>query len=297
MVVRCWWVEAGGAMRLLRDTRWLAVGLALVLLGGMCLRAGAQASALPSAQIGAANGDAGKGRALLDAMVAALGGQAWLDRKTWMFAGRTATFYKGEPKGVAPEFEEYGRVRPFGERVVMVSHYGAVVAKDHRDVAEVWTSESGYEVTYKGVTPLPAKDVAEFARWRGHSVDVVTEWVKQPGVVVTYAGSKMVERSLADEVSVLSAGDDAVTLDLDAVTHLPLSVSFRWRDPVFKDWNTEVQEFADYHAVQGIMTPYSMTTMHNGDITAEKFLTKVVYNVPLAAELFDPGQRLPKKGK
>jgi hypothetical protein len=140
--------------------------------------------------------------------------------------------------------------------------------------------------------------VAEFARWRGHSVDVVvTEWVKQPGVVVTYVGSKMVERSLADEVSVLSAGDDAVTLDLDAVTHLPLSVSFRWRDPVFEDWNTEVQEFADYHAVQGIMTPYSVITMNNGDMTSERFLTKATYNAPLAAETFDPNQRLEKKEK
>ena len=299
MVVRCWWgerCEVVCAMRgCRRRTLALAVGLVIAVL---VPRAGAQASALPSVQVGSAHGESGKGRVLLDAMVAALGGQAWLDRKTWVFSGRTATFYKGQPKGVAPEFEEYGRVRPFGERVVMVSHYGAVVAKDHRDVAEVWTSESGFEVTYKGVTVLPAKDVAEFARWRGHSVDVVVkEWLKQPGVVVTYVGSKMVERRLVDEVSVLSAGDDAVTLELDARSHLPLSVSFQWRDPVFKDWNTEVQEFADYHAVQGVMTPYSVITMHNGDMTSERFLTKAVYDVPLAAELFDPKQPLEKKAK
>jgi hypothetical protein len=165
-------------------------------------------------------------------------------------------------------------------------------------VAEVWTSESGFEVTYNGVTPLPAKDVAEFARWRGHSVDVVVEeWLKQPGVVVTYVGSKMVERRQVDAVSVLSEGGDAVTLELDVNTHLPLSVSFQWRDPVFKDWNTEVQGFADYHAVQGIMTPYSVITMHNGDMTGERFLTKAVYDAPLAAELFDPKQPLEKKAK
>jgi hypothetical protein len=140
--------------------------------------------------------------------------------------------------------------------------------------------------------------VAEFARWRGHSVDVVvTEWVKQPGALVTYAGTKMVGRSLVDEVSVLSASGDAVALELDQSTHLPLSVGFQWRDPVYKDWNTDVQEFADYHAVQGIMTPYSVITMHNGDMTGEKFLTKAVYNVPMAAELFDPKQPLEKKGK
>ncbi len=31
----------------------------------------------------------------MDAMVAALGGEAWLNRQTWMVDGRTATFYKG----------------------------------------------------------------------------------------------------------------------------------------------------------------------------------------------------------
>jgi hypothetical protein len=115
--------------------------------------------------------------------------------------------------------------------------------------------------------------------------------------VVTNQGPKMVERNLADEVSVLSAGNDAVTLALDQSTHLPLSISFQWRDPVYKDWNTDDVEFADYHEVQGIATPYSIITMHNGDMTGERFLTKAVYNVPLAAELFDPARPLEPKRK
>jgi hypothetical protein len=264
----------------------LAIGLVFAVLAP---RANTQASALPSVQVGGGDGakdDASRGRRLLDAMVAALGGEAWLDRQTWIFTGRTATFYKGQPDVGAPQFEEYCRVNPFGERVVMISHYGAVVAKDHRDVVDVWTGDSGYEITYKGTSVLPAKEIADFQRLRAHSLDVVVkEWLKEPGVLVTYAGAKMVGRSLADEVSVLDASGDAATLQLDQSTHLPLSVSFQWRDPVYKDWNTEVQEFADYHAIQGIMTPYSIVTMHNGDMTGEKFLTKVVYNVPLAAEL------------
>jgi hypothetical protein len=58
-----------------------------------------------------------------------------------------------------------------------------------------------------------------------------------------------------------------------------------------------VVEFGDYHGVQGIMTPYSVVTVRNGDRTGERFVTKVVYNVPLGAEVFDPNQRLEKKGK
>ncbi len=276
---------------------WRQCVCAGVVLGGGCVRVGAQAAAVPSAQVARVE-DAGRGRKLLDAMVEALGGEAWRERQTWIFEGRTARFYKGQPDGGATQFEEYYRVQPFGERIVMISHFGAMVAKDHRDVAEVWTSENGYEITYKGTRRLPAMEVEEYQRWRGHSLEaVVEEWLKQPGVLVMDEGSKMVERHAADEVSVLSAANDAVTLTLDQSTHLPLSLSFRWRDPLYKDWNTEVEEFADYHVVQGIATPYSVTTMHNGDMTGERFLTRAAYNVKLAAELFDPGRKLETKGK
>ena len=90
---------------------------------------------------------------------------------------------------------------------------------------------------------------------------------------------------------------DAVEVMLDARTHLPVSVSWRWRDAEFKDWDTDAVEFADYHSVQGIMTPYSVTMTHNGDTTGERFVTKVVYNVALGNEVFDPGKALVKKGK
>ena len=286
-------------MKILRG--WRGLLWAGVVLGGGCLRVGAQASALPSMQVAQGEGgkaEAERGRRLLDAMVAALGGEAWLHRQTWIVYGRTATFYQGQPDTEAPQFEEYGRASPFGERLVMVSHFGPVIATNHSDVADVWTSDQGYEITYKGTSALPAKEVADFERLREHSLDVVVkDWLQQAGAAVMDEGSKMVERHLADEVRVLSASDDTVTVALDQGTHLPLSLSFQWRDPVYKDWNTEVVEFADYHEVQGIMTPYSVITMRNGEMTGERFLTKVVYNVTLGAEVFDPHQTLEPKRK
>lgn len=274
----------------------LGLGLGLVLALGAGAAWG-QASAVPSAQV-AQSDVAGHGRELLHAMVTALGGEAWLDRQTWIVEGRTAKFYKGEPDGGAPQFTEYGRTNPFAVRVVMVSHYGALIATDHRDVAEVWTGDGGYEVTYKGTTPLPAKEVADFERQRAHSLDaVVKAWLKEKGSAVVYAGAKLVESQLVDEVDVMSASDDAVTLRLDQRTHLPLSLSYQWRDPEFQDRNMEEMEFADYHEVQGIMTPYSVVTSKNGDRTSERFVTKVVYNAPLEADVFAAKPWLEKKGK
>ena len=272
---------------------WM-VGLGLGLASGAATWG--QASAVPRAQVSPAEGKSG--RELLDSMVAALGGEAWVNRQTWIVEGRVAKFYKGEPDAGAPQFEEYGRMNPFGLRVVLVAHYGALIATDHRDVAEVWTGDRGWEITYKGTTALGAKEVADFERQREHSMDVVVrEWLREKDVEARFAGAKLVESELVDEVSVERESGDAVEVRLDQRTHLPVSVVWRWRDAEFKDWDTEVVEFADYHEVQGIMTPYSIVTKKNGDRTGERFVTKVVYNVALGDEVFDPQQRLEKKGK
>jgi hypothetical protein len=284
-------------MRVRSTVGWIAMAIALSG-GGIAL---GQASAIPSAAPdgqGVVTAQADKGRALLDAMVKALGGDAWTNREDWVYHGREATFYKGQPHEGAPEFEEYYRAQPFGERVIIISSYGVFFSTDHRDLAEVWTKDDGFEISYKGVKELPAKQIEDYQRRRKHSLEVVIhEWLKQPGVLITYEGSGTVERRLSEQVSVVTAGNDAVTIQVDASSHLPLSVSFEWRDPLYNDLNKDVQEFDDYHEVQGIMTAFSLTRMHNGEMTGQRFLTKASYNAKLPADLFDPTRKLEKKTK
>ena len=72
--------------------------------------------------------------------------------------------------------------------------------------------------------------------------------------MVLYDGTSMVERRMADKVTILSANNDAVTIDLDATTHLPLRRTFQWRNTTFKDYDEDVEEYDDYHTVQGLPT-------------------------------------------
>ena len=292
--------------RNVRRVRWSGMRrlamIVVMMLGLGLAKMQAQASELPSAQAGgdpeSSTSDSAKAHMLLDAMVKGLGGDAWLHRQDWTYFGRTATFYKNQPHDEVPQFEEYYRVNPFGERIILISHYGIFIATNHKDIAEVFTSDNGYEVTFKGKKELSAKDVEEYQRRRSHSLEtIVYDWLKQPGVLVTYEGTNMVERRLADQIGILTADNRSVTLELDENTHLPLSISFQWRDPLYKDLNTDVEEFEDYHSVQGIMTPYSITRLHNGDMVLQRFLTKVVYNSGLSPDLFDPDRPLEKKAK
>ncbi len=272
---------------------WVLLALASALAIPLAL---GQASALPSAQPAPVTDEAAQAHVLLDQMIAALGGPAWLNVDTARLEGRSASFYKGLPNPYQASFEEYFRCAPFGERVVVVSKQGVFIPTTKRDVAEVWTAQNGYEVTFRGRKELPKLDVEDFERRRLHSIDtVVRDWLKRPGTLVSFEGSAMDDRRLVDKVSVLTLNNDAVTLALDHTTHLPRSRSFEWRDPLYKDFNTDLERYDDWHTEDGVMTALTITRYRNGDMTSQRFLTKVQYHLPLAADLFDPDRPLTKK--
>jgi hypothetical protein len=94
----------------------------------------------------------------------------------------------------------------------------------------------------------------------------------------------------------MNAQNEAVTVNFDMETHLPVEKSFSWRDPTDKQRNVEQEIFDNYRPAQGIMTAYDVTRMFNGEMAAQSFLTAANYNVPLAPGLFDPHAR-PDKNK
>jgi hypothetical protein len=241
-----------------------------------------------------------QGKKLLDDMVEALGGQAWLERKDMQVLGRTAQFFHGEPNGLGTEYTGWRRfpdaTQAGAERIGFLSDKSMILPGKKIDVVQIWTADSGYEVTYKGRTTLPKDIIVDYQRRRKHSIEsVVNEWVKAPGVMILAEGTAMVERRMADKVTVLSADNDAVTIELDAATHLPLRRTYKWRNETFKDLDEDAETYDDYHTVQGLPTAYNVTRYHNGDMVNQKFLTKVIYNQNLSAELFNPDNLLKKK--
>jgi hypothetical protein len=100
---------------------------------------------------------------------------------------------------------------------------------------------------------------------------------------------------MADKVTVLSANNDAVTLELDANTHLPLRRTFQWRNQQFKDFDEDAEDYSDYHTVQGLPTAMTITRYKNGDMVNQRFITKATYNEPLEPSMFDVEVLVKKK--
>jgi hypothetical protein len=235
--------------------------------------------------IGAQDQDAGanqkKARATLDAMVAALGGQKWLSLVSTMQQGRTSGFYQGKPTGATSEFYE---IQKFPDQT-------RIELGKKRDVVEIIAGDKAWEVTYKGKKELPPDQVQELLRRRSHSIrTAITGWLNAPGTILIYNGQELVERHLADKTTLINSENDSITIETDAETHLPLRRSYQWRDPLYKDKNSDAEEYDNYQPVEGLPTAYTLTRFHNDDMTNQRFLFRAGYNLDLSPDMFNPDQ-------
>lgn len=276
--------------------------LLVIAIAGSAPRLWAQANDIPSAAPtqGAGMTQEQLGKKLLDEMVEALGGQAWMDRKYMQVSGRTAAFFQGAPNGTVIEYTGWRRFaasgQPAAERIGFLSDKSMFFPGKKMDIVQIYIGDTAYEVTYKGRTTLPKDIITEYERRQKHSIEaVVSQWIKVPGVMILAEGQNMVERHIADKVTVLSPDNDAVTIELDATSHLPLRRTFRWRNEKFKDYDEDAETYDDYHAVDGLPTAYTLTRYHNGDMVNQRFYTKVEYNKELSPDLFNPDKLLQKK--
>jgi hypothetical protein len=146
----------------------------------------------------------------------------------------------------------------------------------------------GQEVTYKGKAALPQEQVDDWLRRRDHSIETAVKvWLKDPRTILLYEGQRLAERHLADTVTLISPENEAITIQMDTQTHLPLRRTFEWRDPLYKDKNLDAEEYDDYHVMDGFPTPFTITRFKNDDQIRQYFLVHVKYNQNLPADFWD----------
>lgn len=257
-----------------RQRRWMSrVGcVALVVL----LAAPARMQTEPADDAAATNTK--KALAVLDAMVVAMGGTLWLNLNNEMRQGRIAAFFHGQPDLGTTEFWDFHQW-PDHDRIEYTKH---------RDVLQFYLGRQGWEVTYRGKKALPKDQVDEFLRRRDHSIETAVKvWLKDPKTIAIYEGQRVEYRHLVDQVTLISASNDSVTIQADAMTHLPVQRIFQWRDPVYKDKNTDAEEYEDYHVVEGLPTPFSITRYKNGEEERQYYTERVEYNRDLPADFWD----------
>src|ERR1700758_3655713 len=156
--------------------RVLGVAVMVLLLGA---RSGSWAqNATQQAEDDAAK-NAKEARDALDAMVQALGGQAWLDMKNRTEHGHVAGFFHGQPDVGTTEILE-SHCWPDKDRIDVTKH---------RDYLQFFIGRTGFEVTYRGKKAIPQEQLDDYLRRRDHSIETAVKvWLKDPKTILVYEG-------------------------------------------------------------------------------------------------------------
>jgi hypothetical protein len=232
--------------------------------------------------------NARKARAILDQAIQALGGSAYLNIQDISQEGRTYGFSHGESGTGAPFWRFYKY--PDKERLELTKQ---------RDWIIIHNGDNGYEITFHGTGPEDKEQHEQYLLRAQFALDrILREWLHQPGVMFFYDGNALADRKQTDKVTLLNANNQAVSIFVDTLTHLPVKKSFTHRDPVYRDTDTEEEVYGNYHTVQGIATPYDVARVHNGETANQRFMNKVTYNAGLADSMFAANITIqPKKKK
>lgn len=236
------------------------------------------AAAQTTPQTSAPDESTRKAKAWIDKMVAALGGQAYLNIQDMTQEGRTYGFSHGESGGGAPFWRFYKW--PDKDRIELTKQ---------RDWIIIHNGDKGYEQTFRGTAPEEPEALESFLDREKFSLDhVLRIWLREPGLLIFDDGAAVAERKQAEKITLMNTKNEAVSIFIDSMTFLPLKRTYQKRNKTYKDLDTEDETYDNWHVVQGIQTPYDVTRLHNGEMQNQRFINKVTYNTGLADSLFEP---------
>src|ERR1039458_6253464 len=125
---------------------------------------------------------------ILNDMIKALGGDAYLNVHDTKTEGRVYAFYHGQPSGQGLEFWRFWEW-PDKERVELTKQ---------RDVIELNVGDKGYEITYKGTAAQDPQQLQDYLRRRDHSLEwVIRKWLGASDTMVHPGGAHQARRPSA----------------------------------------------------------------------------------------------------
>jgi hypothetical protein len=222
-----------------------------------------------------------KARAVIDQMIQALGGPAYLSAQDYYAEGRSGSFHNESLQGWSLFYRFWKW--PNQERDDLTKQ---------RDIVRLYLGDRAFEITYKGIQPLdPEKEdrVKQALTRRYYSLEnVLRGWLNEPGVLLLDEGSSLSEGQMAEKITIINSKNESVTMLVSPDTHLPMEKRFSTRDPRYRDRDEEVTIYGNWKLIQGVNTPRMMLTRRNGETVYQEIILNITYNTHPTEVLFDP---------
>jgi hypothetical protein len=230
-----------------------------------------------------------RGKRLIHETLDALGGPKYLAMKDRVESGRAYSFYREELSGlsIATIYTRY--VRPSEPPVpgALLVDERQSFGKDERSGAAVFMAGKGYQITFRGARPIPEETNVRYKDSMLHNIFyILRERLDEPGMIFEDRGSDIVDNQPVRILDITDSDNRTVTVYLHHSTKLPVRQVYYRRDPKTRDRNEEVTIFAKYRDVGGVMWPYDIQRLRNGERVFQMFSETVEIDKGLPSSLF-----------
>ena len=218
-----------------------------------------------------------KAKEILQQAINAMGGSAYLNLRDITCSGRAGQFgHSGELNGYE-QFENYAEP-PAMQRTENLPK---------RNIVEVYNGDMGWTLDRGGVSEAPITDLARFQEnVKRDTFNILRNRIHEDGVILRYGGPDIVNLHEVEWVELLDADDRTIRFAMERTTHLPLEKTVQTRDPKTGTVTDEIELYSNYHAVDGIQTPFQIERDRNGIKILQVFFDSCQYNTGLPASLF-----------
>jgi hypothetical protein len=226
-----------------------------------------------------------RGRRAVEEALAALGGQAFLHMEDRVVSGRAYSFYRTQISGlsVATIYTRYTVPAPGKLGLRERQAFG----KKQDEGWLLFTDQGGWDVSYRGARPLTDEVYNNFKESTERGIlYILRQRLNEPGLSFYSEGTDIFQNQPVDIVDITDATGFTVTVSFNQFTKLPVRQTYRRRNPIYKDFDTEVTVYTKYRSVNGIAWPYDVHRERNGDKVFELYADSVEMNKDLKDDLF-----------
>lgn len=240
---------------------------------------------------------AAKAKQVLQQVVAALGGDAFLNVHDSECDGRVAQFGTNDElmgftnfrdMWVLPDKNRTEYIAKSQNTIALFLLGGEDLSIAHGGVIiSVFDGDHGWMLDKSGVSDQPEDAINTFTEAVKSSMfNMLRSRMNEPGVEAQYAGPDLIDMKEAEWIEFTDRDHREMRLAVDRYTHLPLRWVVVTKDPETRARTEVTTSYVQYLPFDGVKTSLSIVRSRNDKKLTQTFLTGCKYNTNLSGELF-----------
>ncbi len=220
---------------------------------------------------------AAKAKQLLQQMIQALGGPAYLRVRESVCDGRLAQFgHNGDLTGYQ-NFRDFWRY-PDKNRTEYTKKGNFV---------ELFAGDAGWTLDKGGVSEEPAGAVTDFQEQTKKDMDNLLRLrLNEEGMSFRYGGSDVVDLKQVDWVEIVDRERRTFRIAVGRESHLPVRCVVVTRNDMTRERTEEITFYSNFQTLDGVETPMQIARERDGRRSFQAFYLDCHYNTGIPDELF-----------